>query len=183
MTIVLALVAGLTSASLILVDRYQDPLSVGPPSRIAGLATVAAGVLLQWGQRGGAGWNRFTARLAERLVDAVLLGSVAWVAADPPSGPSILSSPDPWLSAVALTALGTAYLAAYVRAKALGLGFQVPELPGLRLIHFGLLGAGLLLWNSAVEGALPVALWLAAALSAVDVGRGSLLVARQREAP
>jgi hypothetical protein len=156
---------------------------------------MAAGVLFQASvRRANAATARmgFAARVAERLADAAILGAVAWVAVSPPSHPFLFAVRRPGLAAAALTALGVAYLASYVRAKAVGLGFQVHELPGEQVLHFGLIGVGLLLWNSPVgatldgflgpEGALAGPLWLATLVSAASLVRGVGEVARQPEA-
>jgi hypothetical protein len=80
------------------------------------------------------------------------------------------------LAAAALAAMGSAYLAAYVRAKAGGLGFRLDSLFPRDGLHFVLVGLGLLLM-----ALLQVALWLAAAVSLLSVARDVGQVARQQE--
>jgi hypothetical protein len=205
----LGLLAATAAAALVLLETYADPLSSGLYGVAAALGTMAAGVLFQGSvRRANAATARmgFAARVAERLADAAILGAVAWVAVSPPSqspaltavrtiasrvDPLLFAVRRPGLAAAALTALGVAYLASYVRAKAVGLGFQVHELPGEQVLHFGLIGLGLLLWNSPVgatldgflgpQGALAGPLWLATLVSAASLVRGVGEVARQPE--
>jgi hypothetical protein len=102
--------------------------------------------------------------VAERLSDAVILGAVAWASIED----------RPVVSAAALAALSAAYLEAYVRAKALGLGFRMGR-PSLdRYVHFLLVALGLV-----VTSVLQAALWLAAAFALLGVVRLTFQVARE----
>lgn len=91
------------------------------------------------------------AGLAERVLDAVVLGAIAWVAVPEHFG----------VATAAVLALGTSYLAAYLRVRASGLGFPVVEPPLFRLARPLLVAVGLL------ADLLLVSLW---AVSAISVG-------------
>jgi hypothetical protein len=108
---VLALAAAVAAAVLLGVDQ-----------RLAAfIAACGAGsflILVGWRAREARDPRlRFTDSLAERGVDAVILGTLAWTAL-----------PDePGVAAAALAALVTSYLASYLRARAVGLRFRVEE--------------------------------------------------------
>lgn len=129
-----------------------------PASSALALAAAAlCGVLLVGGQRlggfaaalvaGGAlaltGWkagdtvnprSRFADALAERGVDAMILGTLAWWALPEERG----------VAAAALAALIASYLASYVRARAVGLGFHLEEALLLRSARLALVALAVL---------------------------------------
>jgi hypothetical protein len=151
------------------------------------LAAAGASVLIRGGRRAPAGFLRggggraspvaalgaprqrvrFSEAVAERIGDAAILGAVAWISVDQ----------DPWTTAAALTAMATAYLAAYVRAKATGLGFTVEEPIGELSFRFALLGVGVALGGGVLLGAL----WLAVFVSAQALVRVAGRIGRQAE--
>jgi hypothetical protein len=157
----LILLAAAAAAVLVLTERWV----------LASVATaVTAGAATVTGRRAKYTGDRrltFADSAAERVADAAILGAVAWVTVD-----------EPLVSAGALAALVLGYLAAYVRAKATGLGFTLQESLIARVTRVGLIVLGLLLVD--VLGA---ALWAASAVSLVSVLRESVEVARQREEP
>lgn len=122
----------------------------------AGAAVAAAGGALLLSAR----WSRSSGRLAfagaavERLADAAMLGSIAWVAL----------SDRPVVAAAALVALSSSYLASYLRSKAEGLGFSVQDRRPVRLAGWGVVALGLV-----IPPALVAALWAAAGLWLVVV--------------
>jgi len=155
----LTLASAAAAAALVLVERWAA----------AGLATaVAAGAVTITGRRAKYTDDRrltFADSVAERAGDAVVLGAVAWATAEEPA-----------VSAGALVALVLGYLAAYLRAKATGLGFTVQESLIARGTRVGLVVLGLF-WRSA----LGPALWAASAVSLFSVIREWVEVTRQRE--
>jgi hypothetical protein len=158
----LALLVAVGAAALVLLERFHF---AGAVLAISALVFVVADV--RSGRAADPG-VRFGDAVSRRLADAAVLGGVAWVSVDD----------DPYVAAAALTALGTAYLAAYVRAKAVGLGFRLSDgIPG-EAPHFLIVALGF-----QVGDMLQFALWLAAAVSAVSLVRGGSGVARQQETP
>ena len=145
---------------------------VGQPV-VAGAAVIACAVGLAAADVRGTDrarrLERFGAAVAGRIADGVVLGSVAWVA---------VSDRATLVAAAALTALGAAYLAAYLRAKAVGLGFRVDRLFPQDGLHFLLVGVGLLFGGTVLAGALCVA----AVVSFLSVARDARQVGRQAEA-
>ena len=140
------------------------------PFRIGGAAAVVAvGASILAGlsaKRSGAARLVFADHAVERVLEASLFGSVAWAAM--PSAP--------WTAAAALTALIASYLASYLTAKAIGLGFEVHERLPYRSVRPLLAVVGLL-----VPAILDAALWAAAVISLEPVVRHGTSVARQRE--
>lgn len=146
-------------------------------ARAAAAAAAAAGASLTWaGLRAARSGRRrllLLDALAERLVDAALLGAVAWA-----SLPG-----EPRVAGAAVAAFGGAYLAAYVRARGTALGFRLDAEIGRRVdpalwfraLRPQLLAAGLLL------GRVEAALWVTVAISAALVARTAAAVARQGE--
>jgi hypothetical protein len=107
---------------------------------------------------------RFADSVAERMVDAVILGTLAWVA----------FPEEPEVAAAALAALVTSYLASYLRARAIGLGFRVEETLLQRPARLIFVALGIL------EQALG-ALWVATAISLQAIIVRAVAVARQKE--
>ena len=154
----LGLLAAAGAAVLVLVGRPAP----------AGILTVAAGTAYTVAALRAARQRvRFSEAVAERIGDAAILGAVAWISVDE----------DPWTTAAALTAMATAYLAAYVRAKATGLGFTVEEPIGELSFRFALLGVGVALGDGVLLGAL----WLAVLVSAQALVRVAARIGRQAE--
>jgi hypothetical protein len=109
---------------------------------------------------------RFADSLAERTVDAVILGTLAWVAF--PEAPGV--------AAAALVALVASYLASYLRARAVGLGFVVEDALLVRPLRMTFVALGLLDHNAA-----QIALWAATAVSLQTIIVRAVSVARQKE--
>lgn len=130
-------------------------------------AAVSASILGGLAARGsGAARLVFADHAVERILEASLFGAVAWAAV-----------PDePWTAGAAITALVASYLASYMTAKAIGLGFEVHERLPYRSVRPLMAVVGLL-----VPGILDVALWAAAVISLEPVVRHGISVARQRE--
>lgn len=154
-----ALAATLAGAGLILGQR----------ERLGGAGAAAALVLMVVAGRAvrrGA-WPRllFVDSAVERLGDAALLAAVAW--AHLPGEPRV--------GAAALTALVASYLASYLRARSVGLGFDLEESTVDRAVLLGALALGLL------TGAVEAGLWVSAAWSLVVIGRRTAEVASQGE--
>lgn len=136
---------------------------------LAGVLTVAAGAAFVVASlRAAHPRARFTEAVTERMGDAAILGAVAWVSVNE----------DAWMAGSALAALATAYLAAYVRAKAVGLRFRVEEPIAERALRFVVLGVGV------TQGGpvLLVALLLAVLISSQALVREAARVGRQTEA-
>lgn len=117
--------------------------------------------------RGAATRERFGTAVAARIADGAILGALAWI-----SVPE-----DPLVAGAALAALGAAYLAAYVRSKAMGLGFRLDRLFPRDGMHFLVVGLGLLFGGTVLQ----VALWVAVGASLVSLGRDAGQVAEQPE--
>ena len=154
------IVAAGGATALLLLDR---PVAAAVAVAVCGgaLAVAAARTIEARSAR-----LRFAQAVTERVCDAVILGAVAWVWVED----------DAAISAAALTALGLSYLGAYLRAKAVGLGFRMTDQWMEQYVHFGLVSAGLFL-----EPGLLVLLWLAAAIDLQAAIRVAIQVGRQRE--
>lgn len=133
---------------------------------IAGVAVAASIVAGLSAARSGAARLVFADHAVERVLEASLFGSVAWAA----------MPEDPWTAGAALTALVASYLASYLTAKAIGLGFEVRERLPYRSVRPLLAVVGLLILEI-----LDAALWAAAVISLEPVVRHGVSVARQRE--
>jgi hypothetical protein len=103
---------------------------------------------------------------AERVVEAALLGAIAWTAVPE----------QPVLVAATIAALGASYLAAYLHVRAVGLGFRLGEAVWLRGTAMLAVAAGLVL------GWVQVGLWTVVVLSAIVLVRETTAVARQKVA-
>ena len=156
----ISVVASAAAAFLVVAGRSQ----VGGA---AAIVAVGASILAGLGaKRSGAARLVFADHALERVLEASLFGSVAWAAI--PSRP--------WTAGAALTALIASYLASYLTAKAIGLGFEVHERLPYRSARPLLAVIGLL-----VPQILDAALWAAALISLEPVVRHGSSVARQRE--
>jgi hypothetical protein len=156
---VLGLAAGAGAGALLLLGQRVA----------AGAAVVVSAALFSAADVRGAGSReRFGTAVAARVADGAVLGGLSWVAVPE----------DPLLAGAALAALGAAYLAAYVRSKAMGLGFRLDRLFPRDGLHFLLVGLGLLLGDVLLRAAL----WIAVGASLVSLGRDAGRVAEQPEA-
>lgn len=158
--LVLGVALGALSAVLILLDL---PVGAGVAVAGAGVALVLAGV---WSRDLDSPRVAFADAALERVVDASILGSVAWVGLEVA----------PRLAAAALAALAASYLASYLRAKATGLGFPVGESTLVRAARWSVVAAGLV-----VPAILEVALWTATGISVAVLAGEVNSVARRRE--
>jgi hypothetical protein len=132
----LAVAAAGGSAALIL---------TGSP-RWAGL-TIIIGVLVLLQTQATARMQRkrravLAAWIVDRVHDASVLAPLAWVA----------RGEDDRIAVLAIVALGTAFVAAYERARGASLGFRVREPGGYRAVLSLILGVGLL--GGWIQGAL-----------------------------
>ncbi len=156
---VLALAAAVACGVLLAVDQ-----------RLAAfIAALGAGTLLVF-----VGWKarqtrdprlRFADSLAERGVEAVILGTLAWTALPE----------EPGVAAAALAALVTSYLASYLRARALGLRFRVEEALLLRSVRVAFVGLAVL------GPAAQISLLVVAGVSVQAIVLRAATVARQKE--
>jgi hypothetical protein len=95
----------------------------------------------------------FADSVVERAFDGVVLGAVAWTS----------RASDPAICAAALVAIGGGFLATYVRARGVALGYRLEEGRVVRLLRAALLAFGL------IAGALSWTIWVVAALSVLAV--------------
>jgi hypothetical protein len=158
----LALLGLLTAAAASALVLAGQPLLAGVLTVAAGTAFVVASL------RAAHPRARFIEAVTERIGDAAILGAVAWVSVNE----------DTWMAGSALAAVATAYLAAYLRAKAVGLGFRVEEPIVERAIRFVVLGVGITQGGPVLLGAL----WLAVLISSQALVREAARVGRQTEA-
>jgi hypothetical protein len=158
--LVLSIVAGAGAATLVVSGR---PI----PGGIAAGAAVAASILAGWwAKRSGSARLVFADHSVERVLEALLFGSVAWAAVPE----------DAWTAGAALAALVASYLASYFSAKAIGLGFDLSERLPYRSVRPLFVVLGLL-----VPAILDVALWASAVVGLEPVVRHGMTVGRQRE--
>ena len=152
--------AAVAAATLVVSGRFRV-------SGMVALLAVGASILAGLGaNRSGAARLVFADHAVERVLEASLFGAVAWAA----------MPAEPWTAGAALTALVASYLASYLTAKAIGLGFEVRERLPYRSVRPLLAVVGLL-----VPQILDAALWAAAIISLEPVVRHGSSVARQRE--
>jgi hypothetical protein len=151
------LVAGAAAATTLLAfgDRAGAPFVL-----LGGLAGAAAAALAE---RSAAGRATFLTEATERLFDAAVLGSIAWLTLSPASR----------TGALAVSALGTGAVVAYLRARGRGLGYAVPLWPWYRAARGSVLAAGLLF------DVLAPALWATLAVDAAVGAARWAIVARQ----
>ncbi len=155
-----AALASVGAATLVISSRF---VIGGAAAAGAVGASILAGIAAS---RSGAPRLVFSDHAVERVLEASLFGSVAWA-----------SVPDaPWRAAAAVSALVASYLASYMTAKAIGLGFEVRERLPYRSVRPLLAVVGLL-----IPQILDVALWAAAIMSLEPVARHGMSAARQRE--
>jgi hypothetical protein len=156
----LSVAASAGAATLVVSSR---PVAGGVSATAAVGASILAGLAAR---RSGAARLVFADHAVERLLEAALFGSVAWAAVPE----------EPWTAGAAVTALVASYVASYMSAKAIGLGFALHERLPYRSVRPLLAVLGLLF-----PAVLDVALWAAAAISLEPVVRHGLSVARQKE--
>ncbi|MGH2690905.1 MAG: hypothetical protein ACRDHM_00180 [Actinomycetota bacterium] len=155
-----AVMASAAASTLVVASR---PVAAG----VVAAGAVGASILAGLGaRRFGAPRLVFADHAVERVLEALLFGSVAWAAVPG----------EPWTAGAAVSALIASYLASYLSAKAIGLGFEVHERVPYRSVRPFLAVVGLLF-----PRILDVALWAAAVISLEVVLRHGLSVARQRE--
>jgi hypothetical protein len=145
------------SAGLILT---RHPFAAGVASVGAGGGLVAGTV---YARAAGEARVRFAESLVDRLLDACLLGPLAWV----------WRGTEPRVSALALVGLGAAFTASYQRAKAGSLSYRSSEGVGYRAGRAGLPAVGLL------TGWVEPSLWAFAALTVAATGARASNVAAQ----
>lgn len=155
-----ALGGAVAAAALVVLGRF---LPGGVVTGVAGALLILAGMRAR---RTGSRALVLIDHAAERLLDALILGAIAWAAL-----PDSLV-----MSAAALAALATSYMASYLRAKARGLGFNVDEDPPFRTVRLTLVTVALL-----VRDPIAAPLWGAALVALSPIVRHGVAVARQRE--
>jgi hypothetical protein len=136
----------------------RDPDAAGWATLVAGVALVAAGLLLRSSDRRA----RVVLSFVDRAFDGCVLGALAWVT----------RGSDPAIAAAALVALAAGFLASYIRAKGGSLGYGVEEGVVTPVIRYGLLSAALLLsWTAWAIWAIAIVNLLAAAVRASQVAK------------
>ncbi|MGH2711801.1 MAG: hypothetical protein ACRDH9_11445 [Actinomycetota bacterium] len=158
--LVLALAASTASAWLVISGR---PVAGGAVAAGAVGASILAGLAAR---SSGAALLVFADHAVERVLEALLFGSIAWAAIPA----------EPWTAAAAVTALVASYLASYMATKAIGLGFEIRERVPYRSVRPLMAVLGLV-----IPAILDIALWAAAVISLEPVVRHGASVARQRE--
>jgi hypothetical protein len=154
------LFAGIAASALVISGRTV----VGGMVAVAAVGpSILAGV---WAKRSARPRLVFADHAVERVIEALLFGSVAWAAVPE----------DPWTAGAALIALVASYLASYFTAKAIGLGFELKERLPYRSARPVLVVIGLL-WPPGLD----VALWASAVIGLEPVVRHAMTVARQEE--
>jgi hypothetical protein len=154
----LTIVASGAAAALVVLS---GPIPGGVAAAVAVGASFLAGVAAKPSAR-----LVFADHAVERILEAAVFGSIAWAAVPA----------DRWTAAAAVTALIASYLASYLSAKAIGLGFELRERVPYRSFRPLVAVLGLL-----IPAILDVALWAAAVISLEPVVRHGMSVARQRE--
>lgn len=135
----------------------------------AGLSVAASGILLvvagRLARRANARRLLFADSSIERVVEGVVLAAIAWERL----------SPEPRTAVAALLALGSGYVASYLKARATSLGFRLEESILDRGVRTAMIAMGL------VSGGLELGLWAAAAWSVATTATRALQVAGQEE--
>jgi hypothetical protein len=148
------------AAWMVLADH---PAVAGILAALAGASSVVSGLRAR---ASGRARLVFVDHAVERVMEAGLFGAIAWAAIPE----------EPWTAGASLAALVASYLASYLPAKAAGLGFRVTERLPWRSVRLAVVAVGLV-----ATVILPLALWVAAAVSLEPVVRHGLAVARQPE--
>ena len=103
--------------------------------------------------------------VVDRAFDGAIMAAIAWA----------YRASDPSVSAAALVALGTSYLATYIRARGASLGYGVDESVPTRALRYALVSVGLL------TGGLAWTLWtLAAVMTLASIVRASQVAKEER---
>jgi hypothetical protein len=104
----------------------------------AGLIALASGALMLLASATARVRDMVLERTVDSFVDrgfdGAILGAIAWA----------YRGMDPWVAAGALVALGSSFLASYVRARGASLGYGVDESQVTRGLRYGLVSVGLL---------------------------------------
>lgn len=138
---VAALAGAITSAWLVLGDWS----GAGPVALTAGATLIAAAAATG---RPGRPRERVLVSIVDRAYDGAILGAVVWTA----------RADDPAVAAAALVAFGLGSLAAYARARACGLGYDLAFLAPVSVVRVAVVGLALWLdWGAGAYVAL--ALW------------------------
>lgn len=154
-------------ASVLILDGRL--LVAGLVATAAGLADVADGAVAK--ARGRAGrWGAFLDSTTDRLSDALMFGSIAWLYG---VNPDIPSHDEPWVAAVAMGTLVASFLVSYAKARAESLGYECNVGIAERAERLIIVIAGLIL------GIVPVALVVLAILAVVTLIQRIAHVRRQ----
>jgi CDP-diacylglycerol---glycerol-3-phosphate 3-phosphatidyltransferase len=105
-------------ASALIIDGRL--LTAGLVATAAGLADVADGAVAKARGRSGR-WGAFLDSTTDRLSDALMFGSIAWLYG---VDPDVAARDEPWVAAVALVTLMVSFLVSYAKARAEGLGYE-----------------------------------------------------------
>jgi hypothetical protein len=134
----------------------------------AGLAVAVSGSALALGdlraREERAAKLSLSSSVAERMVDGAVFGALAWV----------LLPGSTRAGAAALVALSASYVASYVRAKAVGLGFEMEEPLLAQPLRLAAVALGL------ITGGVEAGLWAAAGVSLVAALSRGVEVAEKR---
>jgi hypothetical protein len=159
----LVAVTVIASAAAAVLVVSSHAVAGGAAGTVAVGASILAGLAAN---RSGAARLVFADHAVERILEAALFGSIAWAAIPG----------ETWTATAALSALVASYLASYLSAKAIGLGFELRERLPYRSVRPLVVVIGLL-----IPAILDWALWAAAAISLESVLRHSTSVAGQKE--
>lgn len=162
----LGLALTLAGAALLAAQRPLEALAL---LAVGSLADTLDGAIARAG-RGGSALGAFLDSTVDRIADAAIFASVAWVGA---------SRGDALLFWAALVALSTSSLVSYVRAKAESLGTTATVGPAPREARLVILLIGLAAW--ALTGSLPLFVTAVAAvalLATITLLQRSLVVIR-----
>lgn len=147
-SVVLACVGSVIGSALAaLTILAGDRIGAGPVALLAGGLLVIAAAGRPDQPRPAV--EKVLIGLTDRVFDGTILAAIIWTA----------RSSDPGLAAAALACFAFGSLAAYARARALGLGYNVAFLSPISVVKVGGVGLTLLLgWGSA--GLIAVTTWL-----------------------
>jgi hypothetical protein len=148
---------GIGLASWQLIERERE--LAGWAALGAGVCLVAAGVLLQPGDRRA----RVVLSFADRAFDGCILGALAWTT----------RTSQPAIAAAALVALAAGFVASYIRAKGGSLGYGIEEGVVTPALRYGLFAFGLVFdWMA-------WAIWVIAAINLLAIAFRSVQVAKE----
>ena len=156
-------------ASVLIIDGRL--LVAGLVATAAGLADVADGAVAK--ARGRAGrWGAFLDSTTDRLSDALMFGSIAWLYG---VDPDVAARDEPWVAAIALGTLVASFLVSYAKARAESLGYECNVGIAERAERLIIVILGLLL------DIVPVALIVLAVLAVVTLFQRIVHVRRQAD--